>query len=288
MKEQQMQAAYFVCLAWGLEPSARNINDAIRKQNTNGHPGKGFRHQDICEWLTRFLKSREPLGNRPGTDREPPAKHKKATSGTRAEQAGNPTRAPHKVLELEVNTETIVSENKKTGAQKVPKQPGLDLGAASAPEIDFDVKRLDFPSTLPEYLPDSLAELKAVAEVFCKAFSYLKAPAKIEKGLRYYVEALSSMKRFRPIETAVAWQAFRDAVIVQGGKPLFPPQAKTAFNYLPGRSQPKPGPRVDSCGCPLPQGVYMPRIAANETAHYDGDGDWIIGNTFDPKPARRA
>ena len=281
MKNQQIQAAYFVCLAWGMEPSVRNISEMARRITTNGTPGRGFRYKDICAWL----KSRETVGQQ-----EPPAigKRPSLVKTPIGKQAGNSAGNLHagvaKVLESEYKTVA----NATVRRPKPMKQPALDLGASSPPEIDFDRRRLDIVDGLPEHIPEAIDDLRELAKVFAVAFGYLKNTEKIRKAAPMYSDVLAGMRK-SGVTVERAWDAFRDAVIAREGQPLVGALPKTAFAYLGTGRRPftaSSAPRLDSCGCKLPDGVFMPKMRERtDTAHWDGD-QFVYGNTFDPPRAR--
>jgi len=161
------------------------------------------------------------------------------------------------------------------------KQAALDLGEASAPEQDLTKTTLDMPEGLPEYFPDDLDGLKRLAVRFCRAFANCRTTEALKRHGKHYTDTLA-IYRQRGIAVAVAWRAFADAVQAKDG-PLFGAQSKTSLSYLPGNRTRRPNPaRVDSCGCPLPAGVMMPRLEPGMTAHFDGE-EWIYGNDCDPR-----
>lgn len=270
MKEQRIQAAYFACLAWGMAPSVRNINEMVRRISTNGHPGKGFRGEDIRLWL----RARDTLGIREPRKPDTPPVLKTAHAGYTAAESRKPSRARHKVLESEAITVPIGTVQRT----KAPKQPAFDLGAASAPEVDFDRRRLDLVPGLPELLPEPIDELMDIAQTFAATFGYLKDPKKIAKAIPIFTEVLGGMRK-NGIPTSVAWQAFREAVIARSGEPLIGGLPKTAWAYLPnGRARYESRPQFDDCSppCPVPANASpKPRVPGTR-AHCDADGDWIV------------
>lgn len=252
----------------GFAPSVRSIGRALRDQ------GLKFRDQDLHGWLSQF--------------REAAGKQREAKN----EHAGSSGPQPGSGFARAVKVSLVSTKRKATalrqGAKAPMKQPALDLGADSVPEIDFDRRRLARPPGLPERFPEPIDELRELAIVFTRTFTYCTNPEKIKRHLKYYTDTLA-VCRTKGVLVATAWQAFVDAVVAQEGRPLFMGLAKTAIAYLPNgrawRNGPI-GPRVDSCGCPLPDGVYLPRLGPRETAHWDGDM-WLYGSSDDPASARR-
>lgn len=163
------------------------------------------------------------------------------------------------------------------------KQQALELGAVAPPEIDYDKSRFAMPEDMPEQFPDPVDDLKRVAVRFCRAFANCKTDEALRNNGRQYTDTLAIFRQ-RGIPVATAWRAFFDAVASQDYAPLFRAQSKKALAYLPNgrRTFTATGPRVDSCGCPLPEGVTMPRLDRHDTAHWDGD-EFIIGSDKDPK-----
>lgn len=273
-KDGIIKAAYFACIAIGYTPSVRTVNDMVRRIRTNGKPGHGFRTEDIAEWFHRW----ETIGKQSGTEPETPIKHKIGSSGNTRETPRKPSRARHKEL---VITAITVPIGTAKGSRRM-KQGALDLGAASVPEVDYDKPKLAIPENLPETFPDPNDDLLKLAEVFCSAFGGCKSAKAILKHRGGFNDTIAIMRQ-RGIRVSAAWQAFVDTVVTQEGRPLFGPQAKKALAYLRNERRPfKALPRVDSCGCPLPEGVTMPRLDRHDTAHWDGD-EFIIGSDKDPK-----
>lgn len=247
-----MQAAYFVCLAWGMEPSARNINEMVRRITTNGKPGRGFRHGEICEWL----RSREPLGNQAGTGPEPPTEHKNATLGTIPEQAGNPSRAPHKVLESEPKLLLGVVATPPAAPKKPVRQIGLGLGR------DETIAASGLCGALWTFLaPD----MQAITQTEWRKRNMSAARDMVRAGVT--------------IETFEAGaEAFRER------RGYYPKAVKWLQEFLANGTPSKA--RVDSCGCALPPGVVLPKLAPNETVHWDGE-EFLFGDVRDPKARAR-
>ncbi len=159
------------------------------------------------------------------------------------------------------------------------KQAALALGPMVMPEVEADPRE-----SLPEYFPEGTQALRDVAKTFCRHFGNCKSAEAISKHLPAYTQALAIMRTWR-VSAQSGWQAFSEAREANGGRPLFYGQAKTALSFLPARKPPTRLTRLDTCGCPLPEGVTMPRLNAGETAHFDGD-EFLFGNLDDPKTPR--
>ena len=273
-----------MCLALGEKPTVRAINEQVRRARTNGKPGKGVRPIDICSWLKNYGQ-RETNGKQTdyhaGNNGKQNLLVKQHDQETNRESDGKPSRARHKVLELKaISLETSVS---KAARPKPVKQTALALGAAAPPEIDYDRRKLDMPENLPGEFPDAVDDLRDLAETFCRTFGGCKKAEALQKSLTAYTNTLAVFRQ-RGVSVAVAWSAFRDAVLAQGGQPLFRGASRGALAFLPSGRRPfvPKGPRVDSCGCNLPDGVFLPRLQKGETAHWDGD-EWIYGSDMDPR-----
>jgi hypothetical protein len=98
-----LKACYFMVIAQGEKPSERTVSRCF-KLNT----GKGIRHLEVLLFLRSMRGTLgEQSGNGVGTPRGTHVEHKNAilgnTMGNRAGTEWEPSRARHKVLELEEN-----------------------------------------------------------------------------------------------------------------------------------------------------------------------------------------
>lgn len=248
--------------------------------------GYEFRTKDACEWLAPFLsalENRAQNGRFPNreTGRETVGKRVLRTTGNDLEKGREPARAV-KVSLIKANTVPSERRTPPKRSRRV-KQQALELGAAAPPEIDYDKSRFCLPESLPEHFPDPVDELREIAIVFVRVFANVKNAEKLAENARKYTDTLAVFRQ-RGVTVSASWQAFIDAVRAQDWRPLFGAQSKKALAYLASTRRPfsASGPRVDSCGCTLPAGVFMPRIEKGETAHWDGD-EWLFGSASDPK-----
>ena len=242
-----MQAAYDVCAAWSMPPTARNIAEVVRRIATNGKPGRGFRYAEICA----FLRSRN---GHPGVTLEQPCEVK-----------------PKKLRKSRGQ-----GRKKK---ERPMKQAAFALGPIVMPEPEADPRE-----SLPEYFPWNTQALRDLAKIFCRKFANCKSDEALAKHLLAYTQTLAILRNWH-VPTQSGWQAFIEARDANGGKPLFSGQAKTALSFLADRKSATRLTHRDTCGCPLPEGVTMPHLNGGETAHWDGE-EFLFGNFDDPKTPR--
>lgn len=255
----------------GLRPSVRSIGRALRDH------GLKFREDTLRKWLAPFAVASR---TQPAKKRDAQNEHAGRNNDDNGTQAGRDFARADKVSLISNSDPTDRRTPRKRARMK---QAAFQLGPASAPEIDYDKPSLSMPDGLPDEFPDQNDELLTIAETFCRAFGGCKSEKALRKHRAGYNTTLAGFRQ-RGIRVADAWQAFVDAVVSQEGRPLFGFQAKQAGAYLRGTRRPlKPiGPRVDTCGCPLPSHIVMPRLKPGETAHWDGD-EFIFGSDCDPK-----
>ena len=233
--------------------------------------GAKFSNSESIEWLRPFLESAtERRDSRRENGGE--IKHETARKGraprTRARKGISPNNDPN----------TPIADSPKKARRM--KQAAFDLGD-SAPEIDHDKSRYAMPDGLPEFFPEPLDELREIAATFVRIFGNCKRDEKVRENVGKFTDTIAIFRQ-KGKSVAIAWQCFLDAVAAQEWAPLHGAQSRRALAYLRGGNgafTPK-GPRVDSCGCPLPDGVVMPRLQKGETAHWDGD-EFLFGSESD-------